>query len=246
MAERRMFAKTVIDSDAFIEMPLSAQALYFHLAMRADDDGFVNSPNRIRKDVGAAEDDMKLLVLKRFVIAFESGVIVIKHWKIHNYIQSDRYKPTVYTKEMALLTICENKAYTDCIHHVSTADTQVRVRLELGKVNTHSNAYARETKAYGQFENVMLTEEEHDTFLKTVPDGKERIEIFSCKLKAKGYQYENHYATLLLWCAEEKKASSASKKKSDARGGYPASFDAEEFFEAALKRTYEGRAKDAQ
>lgn len=133
MAERRMFAKTVIDSDAFIEMPLSTQALYFHLAMRADDDGFVNSPNRIRKDVGASEDDMKLLALKRFVIAFESGVIVIKHWKIHNYIQSDRYKPTVYTKEMSLLTVCENKAYTDCIHHVSTADTQVSIELDQGK-----------------------------------------------------------------------------------------------------------------
>jgi len=131
MAERRMFSKSIIDSDAFIAMPLSAQALYFHLAMRADDDGFVNSPNRIRRDVGAAEDDLSLLIAKRFVLVFDNGVIVIKHWKIHNYIQKDRYKPTTFRKEMSLLKVCENGAYTDCIHDVSTADTQVR--LELGK-----------------------------------------------------------------------------------------------------------------
>lgn len=131
MAERRMFSKSIIDSDAFIAMPLSAQALYFHLAMRADDDGFVNSPNRIRRDVGAAEDDLSLLIAKRFALVFDSGVIVIKHWKIHNYIQKDRYKPTTFRKEMSLLMVCENGAYTDCIHDVSTVDTQVR--LELGK-----------------------------------------------------------------------------------------------------------------
>ncbi len=133
MAERRMFSKTVIDSDAFIEMPLSSQALYFHLSMRADDDGFVNNPKRIRNDVGASEDDLKLLIAKRFVIAFESGVIVIKHWRIHNYIQSDRYKPTVYLKERASLMVCENKAYTECIHPVSGVDTQVSIELEQGK-----------------------------------------------------------------------------------------------------------------
>ena len=133
MAERRMFSKTVIDSDAFIEMPLSSQALYFHLSMRADDDGFVNNPKRIRNDVGASEDDLKLLIAKRFVIAFESGVIVIKHWRIHNYIQSDRYKPTVYLKERSTLMVCENKAYTECIHPVSSVDTQVSIELEQAK-----------------------------------------------------------------------------------------------------------------
>lgn len=124
-----MFSKSVIDSDAFIAMPLSAQALYFHLAMRADDDGFVNSPNRIRRDVGAAEDDLSLLIAKRFALVFDSGVIVIKHWKIHNYIQKDRYKPTTFRKEMSLLMVCENGAYTDCIHRVSTADTQDSIEL---------------------------------------------------------------------------------------------------------------------
>ena len=79
MAEKRMFTQKIIDSDAFLEMPTSAQALYFHLNMRADDDGFVNNPKKITRYVGAAEDDLKLLLLKRFIIGFESGVIVIKH-----------------------------------------------------------------------------------------------------------------------------------------------------------------------
>lgn len=112
MAERRMFAKTIIDSDAFLDMPSSAQALYFHLAMRADDDGFVNSPKKVQRMVGASDDDARLLLMKRFLIAFDSGVVVIKHWRIHNYLRSDRYKPTNYKDEMAMLTVKDNGAYT--------------------------------------------------------------------------------------------------------------------------------------
>lgn len=131
MAERRMFAKTIIDSDAFLDMPLSAQALYFHLSMRADDDGFINNPKKIQRMIGASDDDCKLLILKRFIITFESGVIVIKHWKIHNYIQKDRYKPTIYQEERNKLAVKENKAYTECIQNAYNLDTQDR--LELGK-----------------------------------------------------------------------------------------------------------------
>jgi len=112
MAERRMFAKTIIDSDAFLDMPMSTQALYFHLSMRADDDGFINNPKRIQRMIGASDDDLKLLIAKSFIITFESGVVVIKHWKIHNYIRGDRKKDTTYKEEMALLSIKENGAYT--------------------------------------------------------------------------------------------------------------------------------------
>lgn len=126
MAERRMFAKTIIDSDAFLDMPLSAQALYFHLSMRADDDGFVNNPKKIQRMIGASDDDCKLLVMKRFILTFESGIIVIKHWKIHNYIQKDRYKETVYLAEKSTLELNENNAYTECIQPVYNVDTQVR------------------------------------------------------------------------------------------------------------------------
>jgi hypothetical protein len=107
-----MFAKTIIDSDAFLDMPMSTQALYFHLSMRADDDGFINNPKRIQRMIGASDDDLKLLIAKSFIITFESGVVVIKHWKIHNYIRNDRYKPTTYEDEKALLVEKDNKAYT--------------------------------------------------------------------------------------------------------------------------------------
>ena len=112
MAERRMFAKTIIDSDAFVDMPLSTQALYFHLSMRGDDDGFINNPKKIQRMIGAADDDLKMLIVKRFIIPFDSGIVVIKHWKIHNYIRGDRKKETVYPEEMALLEEKSNGAYT--------------------------------------------------------------------------------------------------------------------------------------
>lgn len=130
MAERRMFAKTIIDSDAFLDMPLSAQALYFHLSMRADDDGFVNSPKKIQRTIGASDDDCNLLIMNRFIITFESGIIVIKHWKIHNYIQKDRYKPTLYQEEKSLLSENENKSYTERIQDVYKTDTQVSIGKE--------------------------------------------------------------------------------------------------------------------
>lgn len=113
MAEKRMFTKSIIDSDAFLEMPLSAQALYFHLNMRADDDGFVNNPKRITDYVNASADDLKILLAKRFIIRFDSGVIVIKHWRMHNTLKSDRYHPTDYQDELALLYVKPNKAYTE-------------------------------------------------------------------------------------------------------------------------------------
>lgn len=112
MAERRMFAKTIIDSDAFLDMPLSTQALYFHLSMRADDEGFINNPKKIQRMIGASDDDAKMLIAKKFIIPFESGVVVIKHWKIHNYIRADRMTETKYEEEKAMLSVKDNGAYT--------------------------------------------------------------------------------------------------------------------------------------
>jgi hypothetical protein len=127
MAERRMFAKQIVDSDAFLDMPLSSQALYFHLSMRADDDGFINNPKKIQRMIGCSDDDLKILIAKRFVIPFESGVCVIKHWKLHNYIQKDRYKETTYLDEKSQLSIKDNGSYTLCIQDVHEVDTQVRL-----------------------------------------------------------------------------------------------------------------------
>ena len=132
MAERRMFAKTIINSDPFGEMPLSAQALYFHLAMGADDDGFINNANKIRRSIGASEDDLRLLLAKRFILVFESGVVVIKHWKVHNYIRSDRYKPTVYISEKNRLKVKQNGTYTERVTDGIPSDYQMDTQCRLG------------------------------------------------------------------------------------------------------------------
>lgn len=112
MAQRRMFAKTIIDSDAFLDMPLSTQALYFHLSMRADDDGFLNNAKKISRMIGSSQNDFDLLLMKNFIIPFENGICVIKHWRIHNYIRTDRYKPTVYQEELNKLAVKDNKSYS--------------------------------------------------------------------------------------------------------------------------------------
>ena len=112
MAERRMFAKTIVLSDAFLDMPLSARCLYFTLGMFADDDGFVNSPKAIMRQCGASVDDMNILLSKKFVLSFDSGVIVIKHWRINNYLRNDRYTETKYQEEKAMLSTNDNGAYT--------------------------------------------------------------------------------------------------------------------------------------
>lgn len=112
MAERRMFAKTIVTSDAFLDMPPTARCLYFTLGMFADDDGFVNNPKSIMRQSGATLDDMNILIAKKFVINFESGVIVIKHWRIHNYIRGDRKHDTKYAEELSTLDIDENGAYS--------------------------------------------------------------------------------------------------------------------------------------
>lgn len=114
MAQRRMFSKTVIFSDPFIELPFSSQALYFHLSMDADDDGFVNSPKRIQRMINATDEDLRLLEESGFVFRFRTGITVITHWKLNNSIQKDRYKPTVFTREKELLSL-EDGVYTERI-----------------------------------------------------------------------------------------------------------------------------------
>jgi hypothetical protein len=106
-----MFNTQIVDSDAFLSMPLSSQALYFHLGMSADDDGFLNNPVQIARAINASQDDMNLLLLKKFVLRFDTGVMVIKHWKINNYIRSDRYKPTLYQDELRQLEVKPDGGY---------------------------------------------------------------------------------------------------------------------------------------
>ena len=131
MAKRRMFSLDIVDSDRFLEMPQTAQNLYFALGMRADDDGFVSSPNKIVKIIGANSDDFNILLAKSFVMKFDSGIMVITHWRMHNYIKKDRYTGTIYKLERSMLRIGKNKEYiymdTKCIQNVSSLEPQDRL-----------------------------------------------------------------------------------------------------------------------
>lgn len=112
MADKRMFSSKIVQSDSFLEMNLSAQALYFHLCLSADDEGFVGKPKTITRMIGADLNDLQTLIKHKFLLLFESGVVVIKHWRINNVIRKDRRKSTTYLKEKSLLNLTDNESYS--------------------------------------------------------------------------------------------------------------------------------------
>ena len=214
MAERRMFAKTIIDSDSFLDMPLSAQALYFHLSMRADDEGFVNNPKKIQRMVGASDDDARLLLAKRFILAFESGVIVIKHWKIHNYVRSDRFKETLYTKEKSMLKLDEKNAYTEADNSVGMSlgipnGYQMDTQVSIGKVSIGTDSIG-DKHTHGEFSNVLLTDDEYQKL--TDKGLLPYIERLSSYIASTGKRYKSHYATILNWSRKDEKAEKPKGK----------------------------------
>lgn len=154
MAQRRMFNLDVIDTDNFIEMPISSRLLYYELGMRADDDGFVKDWKKILTFSGLKEDDMKVLVAKNYIIPFETGIIVIRHWRLNNYLQSDRKKETVCLEEKALLTVDNSNVYnlyTNCIHSID-------------KYSIDYNSIEKENikrKRFGNFNRILLTDIEY-------------------------------------------------------------------------------------
>ena len=140
MAQKRMFSKKITDSDKFLDLPLSAQALYFHLNMHGDDDGFVDNTKTIKRMLGASDGDLRLLMDQNFIIPFESGVVVIKDWRIHNYIPRDRYKQTIYLDDFKRLTTAENGSYTECIQNVYSLDTQISIdKISIDKISISSS-----------------------------------------------------------------------------------------------------------
>lgn len=199
MAKKRMFSIDIVGSDAFFDLPYSAQCLYFQLGMRADDDGFVGNPKTIQRIAGTKASDLELLVKKRFLLQFPSGVVVIKHWKINNQIQKDRYTPTVYTEEYKSLYIKDNKAYTEmdkgCIQSVSEMDTQNR----LDKNRLDKNSRGGEKHAHGFFSNVFLTDEEMQKLSSEIPNLDDYIERLSNYLANNKKEYKSHCATIRNW-----------------------------------------------
>lgn len=203
MAKRRMFSQQITDSDSFLDMPLSAQALYFHLGMNADDDGFVNSPKRIQRVIGANEDDLKLLIAKRFVLSFDSGVVVIKHWKINNSIRQDRYTPTVYTEELSLITEKPNRAYTFTNNIIGCQDDNHWLPSGMhrqGKVSIDKNNVVR-----GGYDfNEMLSADEIKALYAKYADANDLIEQVQAEVNAKGLQIKVSAFAYIMGYAENK------------------------------------------
>lgn len=198
MAQKRMFDKTITNSDDFIDMPDSSQNLYFHLSMNADDDGFVNNWKSIMRMTGHKEDDLKVLITKQYVIPFESGVIVIKHWRINNYLRNDRYTETKFKDEKQQLYTDDNlvyQLYTDGIRSID------KISIEKNSIVKKENI--KEKKSYGEFNNVLLTDEEYAKLEKSnlLP----YIETLSSYIASKGKKYKSHYATILTWSRKEVK-----------------------------------------
>ena len=210
MAKKRMFSIDIVGSDAFLDLPYSAQCLYFQLGMRADDDGFVGNPKTIQRIAGTKASDLELLVKKRFLLQFPSGVVVIKHWKINNQIQKDRYTPTVYTEEYQSLYIKDNKAYTEmdkgCIQSVSELDTQISI----DKSRLDKNSRGGEKHAHGFFANVLLTDDELQKLAAEIPNYEEYIEKLSHYIESNGKKYKSHYATILMWHRKDREKQPAA------------------------------------
>lgn len=140
MAKRRMFSLDIVDTDNFMELPVLSQLLYFHLGTRADDDGFVSNPKKIAKIIGVDIQNLDILIEKNYLIYFESGVVLITHWRLNNYIQKDRYTPTIYTKEFSEIII-ENGLYTKCIQNVYTGKYSIgKYSIDKYSINNNINS----------------------------------------------------------------------------------------------------------
>ena len=221
MAERRMFTKKITDGDPFIEMSSAAQALYFHLNQGADDDGFNNQIQLAMMKAHASTDDLKVLLLKNFLIRFESGVIVIKHWRMHNTLRKDRYTPTNYQEELKQLGIKENGAYTLGCQVVAKRLPQDSIGKDSideysvveESIEDKSSPPPKATRhKYGFYNNVLLSDEDYAKLQDEYPhDYSERIERLSEYIASTGKSYKNHLATIRAWARKDKEKPSVQK-----------------------------------
>lgn len=210
-----MFSLEVIDTDAFLEMPVSSQLLYFHLSARADDDGFVANPRKILRMSGGQSDDLKVLVAKKFLVEFDDGVCVIKHWRINNFIRKDIYKETKYLDLKRTLFIRANGAYTQNddgfavpvpaghfqLEDVNEALTQRQLSIGKDRLGKVSLGEVSNGRAYGEFSNVILSEEEYTKLCDALGEEPTNnlIAELSSYLASSGKRYKSHYATLQNW-----------------------------------------------
>lgn len=232
MAERRMFTKKISDSDAFIEMPAAAQALYFHLNQGADDDGFNNQIQMAMWKSHASIDDLKVLMAKNFIIRFESGVIVIKHWRMHNTLRKDRYTPTNFQEELALLGVKENEAYTingcQMVANRLPQDSIVEVSIVEDSIGK-SKKGGRKPKVFTppSFEDVLSYAKERNR----EDLAKKFYDYFTAGdwIDSNGKKVERWKAKFITW---ENNTEKPQKNETES------SFDVDDFFGAALRRSY--------
>ncbi len=224
MAERRMFAKTIVLSDAFLDMPMGARCLYFTLGMFADDDGFVNSPKSIMRQIGASEDDLKVLVAKKFILPFESGIIVIKHWRINNYLRNDRYNATKYIEEKSELVVEENGSYTkrDSFGIPNSGIPSIgKDSIDKDSIVDIIEAPKKETRhKYGAYNNVLLSDTDLEKLKTEFRDYEERIERLSEYIASTGKSYKNHLATIRSWAKKDKQTKSYGRTAEEKNAGY--------------------------
>ena len=209
-----MFTVQIIDSDPFLDMPLSTQSLYFHLNMRADDDGFINNPKKIQRMIGASDDDLKILIGKRFVLAFQSGVIVIKHWRMHNTLKGDRYTPTQYQDEKNTLQIKPNKAYTESdgaipIENGTIVETEWSQSGTTVKNSIDKNS--KESKPprhkHGEYGHILLTDDQYAKLQSEYPTIDETIKNMDEWIQLKGKPYKDYNLALRKWLKAEPKTT---------------------------------------
>lgn len=236
MAEKRMFAKTIIDSDLFLEMPMSARLLYYDLGMRADDDGFVNSPRKIMRMIGASNDDMNILITRKYVIPFDSGIVVIKHWRINNYLRSDRYTETQYTDEKALLTISDKGEYltpgesetqvvgipTGIPHGIPTVSTD---KDRLVKVRKEKVSEDKGSKEKGSVRFTPPTLEEVDQYIFEngyAVDAEQFISYYESQKwkKANGQPLSDWQAAVRYWERSRKEKKPQNRAAKELQGFY--------------------------
>lgn len=241
MAERRMFAKTIVDSDAFLDMPVTARLLYYDLGMRADDDGFVNSPKKIMRTIGASEDDLRVLLARRFIIGFDNGVIVIKHWRINNWLRQERKGNTPYQEELARLEVSENGAYTVKADTEQTssrhgADTeQTSSNIEEYSVGKYSlEEYRERGQTAGRFTPPTVEQVREYTAEKGLAVNAEHfVDYYAARgwKLGKGQPMKDWQAAVRTWASLDK------ERKAEKGGAIIESFDPEKTAADALERS---------
>lgn len=227
-----MFSLEVVDTDAFLDMPSSAQLLYFHLSVRADDDGFIANPKRIMRMIGSNEDDLKVLIAKKFIIPFDDGVCVIKHWRINNFIRKDIYKETKYLDLKRSLFIRANGAYTlsdngDAIplpaghfnlDDVNATLTQRQLSIDKNREDKVRVDKSRvEKKTHGEFKNVYLSDDEYAKLVGALNENAVTglIAELDTYIESSGKRYKSHYATIQNWA--RRRVNEYAKEKLSAK-----------------------------